>query len=580
MKWNKLLRFRFFMIIIFAITLLNPTITLAQGIPEWVRVVDATANGNDDGTTWDDAFNFLKDAIDEANAPQSTTTDIWIAEGTYVPDEDAANPTGTDDRSLSFMPRNGLSLYGAFPAGGGDGSYTARNPLVYVTILSGDIGVIDYSPDNSYHVVRTADVNVAETLFNGFVIRDGRALETEGIDGKGAGALVARPAAFVNCTFTINRAPWGGGGIYTDAGADIDVKNCIFDGNWSPDLGQQTAGLGGGIMVDASAGLVSAEIDNCLFVENNGTFRGGGLYGTSGANIKITNCTFARNITVQQGSAIFKDYSLGSIQHCIFWENTGNFGFDRQIDGGCTAVRIDRSSIQGELAACQVGDYNLFDEDPEFADPDNFDYRLLGTSPLIDSEYTDNDLVECDAFDVDDDGITCDENDPEFYEPTPDLDFNDRIVAADYTCSGAIVDMGAYEFPGLCCPWDMNDDGAVGTSDLLALLSAWGTDPDGPPDFDCSGEVGTSDLLVLLSNWGPCPGECPLSTTPLTIEEEMDDACLTMDDWDEYYELMQSSANQATKDRFQCWMEHYIYDCNKCTCTGTSLCPNPDPFDD
>ena len=55
------------------------------------------------------------------------------------------------------------------------------------------------------------------------------------------------------------------------------------------------------------------------------------------------------------------------------------------------------------------------------------------------------------------------------------------------------------------CPWDISDDGVVGTADLLLLLATWGEDPGGPPDFDGNGAVGTSDLLELLANWGPCP---------------------------------------------------------------------------
>ncbi|MCH8822202.1 MAG: FG-GAP repeat protein [Planctomycetes bacterium] len=52
------------------------------------------------------------------------------------------------------------------------------------------------------------------------------------------------------------------------------------------------------------------------------------------------------------------------------------------------------------------------------------------------------------------------------------------------------------------CPWDLDNSGSVGTSDLLALFAQWGTD--GPADFDGSGAVGTSDLLILFANWGPC----------------------------------------------------------------------------
>ncbi|MEE8154057.1 MAG: hypothetical protein V3T53_03740 [Phycisphaerales bacterium] len=56
------------------------------------------------------------------------------------------------------------------------------------------------------------------------------------------------------------------------------------------------------------------------------------------------------------------------------------------------------------------------------------------------------------------------------------------------------------------CPWDIDGDGNVGASDLLALLASWGLCKDCcPADFDGDGSVGASDLLALLANWGPCP---------------------------------------------------------------------------
>ena len=57
---------------------------------------------------------------------------------------------------------------------------------------------------------------------------------------------------------------------------------------------------------------------------------------------------------------------------------------------------------------------------------------------------------------------------------------------------------------GSGCAEDVSGDGSVGVEDLLILLSAWGTDPGGPPDFDGDGDVGVNDFLALLANWGPC----------------------------------------------------------------------------
>ncbi|MEE9130217.1 MAG: hypothetical protein V3T84_09380 [Phycisphaerales bacterium] len=55
------------------------------------------------------------------------------------------------------------------------------------------------------------------------------------------------------------------------------------------------------------------------------------------------------------------------------------------------------------------------------------------------------------------------------------------------------------------CPWDLDDNGSVGASDLLSLLVSWGPCKGCPADFDDNGTVGASDLLALLVNWGPCP---------------------------------------------------------------------------
>ena len=84
-----------------------------------------------------------------------------------------------------------------------------------------------------------------------------------------------------------------------------------------------------------------------------------------------------------------------------------------------------------------------------------------------------------------------------------------------WTSSGGIVGRGINEsgdiegwvaqLPESDCFGDVDGDGNVGVSDLLALLAAWGTDPGGPPDFDGDGTVGVADLLVLLGSWGPCP---------------------------------------------------------------------------
>ena len=75
----------------------------------------------------------------------------------------------------------------------------------------------------------------------------------------------------------------------------------------------------------------------------------------------------------------------------------------------------------------------------------------------------------------------------------------------DFFGNGRINSSATIEALSPPCAADLDGDGSVGASDLVALLDAWGTDPGGPPDFDGDGTVGASDLLQLLANWGPCP---------------------------------------------------------------------------
>ena len=50
-------------------------------------------------------------------------------------------------------------------------------------------------------------------------------------------------------------------------------------------------------------------------------------------------------------------------------------------------------------------------------------------------------------------------------------------------------------------PGDVNGDGVVNVSDLLMVISAWGSCTDCPEDLDGDGEVNVSDLLLILSYW-------------------------------------------------------------------------------
>ena len=69
--------------------------------------VDADAAGDNDGSSWDDAFTDLQSALVAAD----TGDEIWVAAGTYKPTVEYG---GTGDRHQSFQMRNGVAICGGF----------------------------------------------------------------------------------------------------------------------------------------------------------------------------------------------------------------------------------------------------------------------------------------------------------------------------------------------------------------------------------------------------------------------------------------------------------------------------------
>lgn len=89
------------------------------------------------------------------------------------------------------------------------------------------------------------------------------------------------------------------------------------------------------------------------------------------------------------------------------------------------------------------------------------------------------------------------------------VDGPSALLGAPYDAPGG----STYTFDGLAdgmpdtcaCPWDLDESGDVGITDLLRVLGAWGPNAGHAADLDEDGEVGFSDLQVLLGRWGDCP---------------------------------------------------------------------------
>jgi len=315
--------------------------------------VDPNASGNNDGTGWDNAYNYLQDALDVAIT--DSNGEIWVADGIYKPDEESIGSDHDVNDANETFQLEGIAIYGGF-GGYNDGNETSLSQRDFVnnkTILSGDIGIENDVNDNCYHVVTSAN----SVILDGFTIMGGNANGTD--------------------------ANSNGGGIYCSS-SDLTVERCIITAN-------NAVGDGGGIYCDES-GL---NLTNCVIV-NNDANNGGGIY-DSNSSLALTNCTFSKNDANTGGGIYNKDSSI-QMNNCILWGNTAtdsgasiyNYGLDEPNDsnlvswwkfeeGTGTDANDSAGTNDGTLNGDTnwvtgiIGDYALdFDGDGDYvALPDN-----------------------------------------------------------------------------------------------------------------------------------------------------------------------------------------------------------------
>ncbi|MHC4694804.1 MAG: choice-of-anchor Q domain-containing protein, partial [Planctomycetota bacterium] len=205
--------------------------------PLRIVYVDADAPGNNDGSSWEDAYNRLQDALAAAYFGDK----IWVAQGVYKPDAGGGNTSG--DREATFQLMNGVTISGGY-AGFGEPDPNARDVDVYQSILSGDLAGDD-GPDftnyseNSRYVVTGHDTRTA--ILDGLTITSANGAGMYNMDG--------RPTV-IDCTFTGNK----GSGMYNVESRPM-LANCSFTFNW--------ATYGGG-MYNSNSGTI---LTNCTFSE-------------------------------------------------------------------------------------------------------------------------------------------------------------------------------------------------------------------------------------------------------------------------------------------------------------------------
>ncbi|HLB72430.1 MAG TPA: hypothetical protein VJJ98_00270 [Sedimentisphaerales bacterium] len=383
--------------------------------------VDADATGTGTGHTWANAFNDLQDALAVAWAGEQ----IWVAEGTYKPDQGTGYTPG--DRTASFALVDGVVVYGGFD--GTETSLAERDWRTHETVLSGQIGNAGIITDNSYHVVYSTN-NDATTTLDGFTISGGYNVGQSYPDYVGAGMLIAAAGepTVSNCVFKDNTGG-SGGGLGAWSSGSPSLFNCVFMTNTASGSGGgvslqhsspafrscmilgNSAAAGGGMY--ALNNFAAPILTNCVFSGNTSSTNGGAIYnsgvGATPNNFppELQNCSLNENSAASSGGGVYNDKGNDvTLNSCILWGNTDAGGTDEsaQFFASSGAPSIEFSCLQGWTGGWG-GPGNIAD-DPLFVDPDGLDntlgtmddnLRLQLTSPCINTGDPDPSLNDTDG---------------------------------------------------------------------------------------------------------------------------------------------------------------------------------------
>jgi len=392
-----------------------------------ILYVDDDATGANDGTSWENAYAYLQDALADANHSEKPV-DIRVAQSTYTPDRGIGYVRG--DKRAKFLLKSGVTIKGGF-AGVDAVDPNAWDYQIYETVLSGDLSGNDERllanfVENSDHVIWCIEGD-ASAVLDGVVITGSYATNRIGgglfnykanptlkrcvffdnyaSQGGGMANRYSSPT-LTDCTFSDNLAPHGGGGMYNTNQSHPIVESCVFYDNWATVLG------GGGMY----SGESNPVLTHCLFIDNVAPF-GGGMYNAA-ANPFIGNCTFSNNRSNSWGGGMQNEAGADpTVTYCILWDNIpdgittfGGFGI---------VANVTYSDVQGG----HLGKGNM-DKYPLFANPNGGDYHLKSQSgrwdPVSETWIIDDVTSPCiDAGEP---------NNPAAFEPFP---------------NGGIVSMGA-----------------------------------------------------------------------------------------------------------------------------------------
>ncbi len=299
--------------------------TVPQASATTLIYVDKDAAGANNGNSWADAYTTLQPALDWTNGHSSMDFEIWVAEGTYYPDEGSGHVNNAVTETFRIS-RDNVQLYGGFAAT--ETLRTQRNWATHPVTLSGDLKQDGpYDSGNAYHVFYldgiTHEPLTETTVIDGFIVTIGSASGSTTLDQNGGGLYCAGNGSGKACSPTLSNLTFkqnfgtNGGALY---------NNGSGSGNSSPVLTNVTitdqivTNSGGGIYNDAgNGGLSSPTLNNVTFI-NNSAGSGGGMFNTSsngGVSSPLLNDILFKNNASNCGSGLLNESQTNGLNNPV-----------------------------------------------------------------------------------------------------------------------------------------------------------------------------------------------------------------------------------------------------------------------
>lgn len=245
-------------------------------------------------------------------------------------------------------------------------------------LTTGEVEYIDSTVidgDSSGSVITVRDIETEETVICGLTIQKGYA------DNGGGMLLINSSPSITRCVIRENQAYRSGGGLCCLEGSFPVITHSVFD------LNETNIGGGGGIFIDESGPI----LQHCIISRNHCDVEGGGGIHSNDGIAGLVSCTIAENRSDGEGGAVFcRGEAMADVVNCIFWGNTlwEICLFDNNdihilysdVDGGRDSI----VAYQDSEARWGAGNIN---DDPQFLDPENGDFRLTEGSPCIDTGH-------------------------------------------------------------------------------------------------------------------------------------------------------------------------------------------------